>query len=282
MLSATQRTPLPSWGLDLIAHGIEADDGDRRPVFRATHQLACSAIVHGYTETDFLNVLKDGIKTGGPKPSTGLWDQLTTRRGRKVKWETVNQTLKKSWAWAQENVAKGFNPEREKDILTLAEIAHEAIPHLGLNGTEAKVLAHIANETKRRKFLDVTCPARGVAKDCGISVKGAWEALISLRDKGFIVCRSRGTWRGEKENHGGRAAIYRLSDLRHALAPAPGSRTLPSQNPSDQRDSRSITPLIGHTPPAQGAGMSKKDPYPPGELGSQYPHKGHGTLGVAR
>ncbi|HYB81249.1 MAG TPA: hypothetical protein VED43_06275, partial [Mycobacterium sp.] len=58
----------------------------------------------------FLNALKDRVKNGAPHPAIGLWTQLTTRRGREVRWHTVNQFLRKVWEFAVANIAKRFNP----------------------------------------------------------------------------------------------------------------------------------------------------------------------------
>jgi hypothetical protein len=271
----TARHSLAPWEQDLIADGVAQSDKSRVPLFNATVSLACSAVVKDMTETDFRNILQDGVKTPSGRAAK-LWHQITHRRNKKLAWEKIDYFLSKAWEWAKGNVAKGKLPnrKREKDILKLAETAHEAIPHLGLGTNQAKVLTHIANETTRKKFLHVTTPARGVAKDCSISVKGAYEALISLRDKGLIVCRERGI--GKKGSR--RAAIYRLSDLRHANAPAQGSPTVPPENPSDQRNSNSITYLLGPTNPAQGAGGFKKTYYPPGGLGTEGVSTGTDTL----
>jgi len=267
MLTATQRTPVPSWGLDLIAHGIENRSDDRRPIFKALVDVSCSMHRANYTLTDAINALKDGVKTGPGKVSHGLWDQITTRlNGRQVTGSSLKYFIEKAWNWAAAIVAKGGRPQpqRESEIIELAHSWEEAIPHLNLTTTEAKVLAFVSSETQRRKYLHVTCPARATAEACGICRKGAFEALISLRDKGLIICRSRGSWRGEKENHGGRAAIYRLANLADFFRPARGTRTLPPQNRSDQRGSEVITPLIGHMDLLGEQDMSKKDLIPQG------------------
>jgi hypothetical protein len=283
--TATQRTPLPSWAMDIIAQGIENRSDDRRPIFKALVDVFCSMHRANYTLTDAINASKDGVKTGPGKVSNGLWQQITTRlNGRQVSWDSVKYTIEKAWNYAGAIVAKGGRPQpqRESEILALAQSWEEAISHLELTGTEAKVLKFVARETERRKFLHVTCPAQGTADACGVSRKGAWEALISLRNKGLIICRSRGTWRGDRENHGGRAAIYRLADIADFFRPARGTPTLPLQNRSDQPGSKAITPLIGHMDLLGEQVMSKKDPYRSTELGPEGRHGGHQDGGVFR
>ncbi|MEE6139840.1 hypothetical protein SKC41_26380 [Mycobacterium sp. 050128] len=260
---------IPPWVQDVIANGIEMSD-DRRPLFNVTVAVMMSLVARGWTENDIRNLLQDGVKDGKPKPSTGLWKQITKRRGRKISFHTYDQFLSRAWGWAQDNVAKGKspNPKRESDILGLAKDWEQATGGLWeLTGTELKVLNYVISATKSRRFLYVTCPVRGVADHCGISVKGAWEALTSLRKKEFVVCRSRGQWKGKwkgkTNDNGAKAAIYRLSDVGHFIKPALGALTLSHQNTCDQPTSNPITPLIRHTSPALGAGMSKKNPYQP-------------------
>lgn len=225
-------TALPPWALEIIANGIEVqDDNDRRPLFRAAHNVACSAVNRGWTETRFRNLLQDGIKNAGARPSNKLWRQLNTRRGRKQSWRTVDRLLSKAWQYAEANVGKGFDPERESTILTVAQRWSESIayPSVSLSRSQELVLTYVIEEVKRRKFANVACPGRHVAELTGLSHRGAVDALTSLREKGILICRSQGTWVG-KSRKGGKAAIYSLADPNEYFS-LPGSTTLPDEKP---------------------------------------------------
>jgi hypothetical protein len=242
---------LPSWALDIIAHGIEDDADDRRPLFKATHDVACAAVRHGWTEQDFLNILMEGVKDGGPKPAKGLWEQLNYRRHRPLSVQTVMTFVRKAWTWAVDNIAKGRRPaqELESDLLAVAEHWAKTIanPRYLFTRSEMLVLDYVVTETVRRKYRNVTCPVRAVAEYTGLSIGASYEALGSLTDLGILDRISRGTWRGLRKNHGGKAAIYRLADPVRLQ----GAPTLPHEKPSDQH-----LPSTGeHIPQLQGADM---------------------------
>jgi hypothetical protein len=263
------------WVQDLVADGAEESDKSRIPIFNTEVRVAMFFILMERTETDFRNALQDGFMTPEGRRAH-LWHQITYRRNKKRQWASIDTELSKAWQWAQGNIAEGKepNPKREKDILKLAETAREAIPNLMLKPNQAKVLRYVADETARKKFLNVTCPVREAADAANLSVKGAWEAIAYLRDVGFIVCRERGI--GIKGS--GRAGIYRLSDLRSARAPALGLPTVADQNPSDQRDSALIRDLIEPTDPALGAGGFKLGSYHSLEPPHQDPDKASGGV----
>ena len=171
MITATKATPLPSWAFEIVADGIQDDDDDRRGLFRASHRVACSAAAHGWTEIEFRNLLKDGIKSDEGRPPNGLWRQVNTSRGRKLKWRTVDRFLSKVWQCAEDNIASGFDPERESYILTIAKWWSEVIANcaIRLSRSEAVVLDYVIAETTRLKFRNVACPARHVAERTGLS-----------------------------------------------------------------------------------------------------------------
>jgi hypothetical protein len=248
-------TPLPPWALEIIANGIQVGDDDRRPLFRPTLRVACSAINHGWSETEFRNFLQDGVKSEGGHASCGLWQQVNTRRGRKLSFPTVDRFLSKVWRCAEANVAKGFDPERESTILTVAQRWSESIayPSVGLSRSEELVLTYVIEEVKRRKFANVACPGRHVAEFTGLSHRGAVEALTSLREKGILICRSQGTWVG-KGKKGGKAAIYSLADPNEHFS-LPGSITLPDEKPYENFFFVEKKTNGTHTNPLLGEGM---------------------------
>lgn len=275
MVTATARRPLPSWATDLIAFGIPDPDDDARPKFRATHLVACSAVANGWDQQDYINQVMDGIKAGGSQPSKGLWDQLTTRRRRKVPRLRAIQLLEKAWRFAQENIARGFNPEREKDILAVAEQWSHAIgnPEIALSRSEALVLDYVIGQVTTRKYRKVTCPGLAIAEYTGLSHKGAVDALTSLRERGIIVRHSKGTWVGTG-NKGGKAAIYSLADPRNFFS-LRGTQTLHAQNRSDQHFSGANRPSGTHTDPLRGEGMYTYSTSRQKDRGQSPPGSGH-------
>jgi len=273
MITASKATPLPSWALEIIADGIQDDDNDdRRGLFRASHRVACSAVAHGWTEIEFRNLLKDGVKTKEGRPSNGLWRQVNTRRGRKLKWRTVDRFLSKVWQCAEDNIASGSDPERESYILTIVKRWSEVIANsaIHLSRSEALVLDYVITGTHRRKFRNIACPGRGVAEYTGLSHQGAVEALTSLRDRRIIIRRSSGTWVGNGRR--GRAAIYSLADPDEFFSLL-GVSTLPSENPSGQSIFNPHKRVTVHTNPLLGEGMYTNRPTNQDDKGRGTSHK---------
>ncbi|MDP7724770.1 hypothetical protein [Mycobacterium sp. TY814] len=269
--------------LEIIANapGIPDAGDDMRPAWRQFHQAATSAVANHWTETEFRNFVQDGIKTAEGKTANRLWRVLTHRRGRKQKWATVDRLLSSAWNAAVENIAKGFNPQRERDILLTAELWSHAIanPCFDLSNSEADVLGVACSEVTRRKFRKVTLPGRLVAELTGLSHKGAVDALRSLTAKGILVQHSRGTWVGLGNK--GRAAIYSLADPAEC-ASLLGTLTLHQETPSDQHLSNHQGPSGTHITPLLGEVCIEKNPYHSRDLGEGGPPTGQhpGSQGV--
>lgn len=283
MLATTTRSPLSMEAWEIIANapGIPDTHDDMRPVWRQVHQVATSAVANNWTETEFRNSVQDGVKTAEGKPANRLWRMLTHRRGRKQKWATVDRLLSSAWNAAVENIANGFNPQREADILATAEQWSHAIanPCFALSNSEADVLGFAIHEVTRRKFRKVTLPGRYVAEHTGLSHKGAVDALRSLTARGILVQHSRGTWVGLGNR--GRAAIYSLANPAD-FASLLGTLTLHQETTSDQHLSHHQRPSGTHTSPLLGEVCIEKSPYYSRDLGREGPSKGQhpGSDGV--
>lgn len=258
MVATTSRNPLSMEAWEIITRGGPEVNDDMRPHFKAGHVVACSAVANGWTETDLRNTLMDN--------PNGLWRQISTRRRRKQAFRTIDRMLSKIWKCAVDNIGRGFNPEREKDILVTAKQWSLAIanPAFSLSNSEADVLDFVIHEVARRKFRKVTLPGRDVAEHTGLSHKGAVDALKSLRDKGILICHSRGTWVGLGNK--GRAAIYSLAEPAE-FASLLGTLTLHHENTSEQQLSDSEATGGTHITPLLGEVCIEKSPYHPTGFG---------------
>jgi len=199
----------------------EGCEQDRRRLWnRLRYEVAASLVLRGYTAEEFCWVMPghtpapEYVRFSCKEPRAFprhnvMWEEITHRGVRELPASRYEPMVLKAFKYAEERIGEGMIPDVDQPAYGEALIRRWTWGvergWVVLSAVEAGVLAYVCDQMRSRGFVDVTCPAREVAKPLGVDRMVAWRALKKLARDGVLICRSSGDAKGRM------AAVYCLS-----------------------------------------------------------------------
>jgi hypothetical protein len=189
----------------------EGEEQDRRRLFkRLRYEIAPSLILRRWCAEEFCDVMPGYTLPRRPSfrycmaapqdyyhPHNALWEEITTRgRREELPPSRYEPMVLKAFKFAEERLSEGLIPDIDQreygDALIRRWVRGAERGLVAFTREEAGVLSYIADQMTARGYVDVTCPAREVARAVGVDRMAAWRALKRLTRAGVLTCRSSG------------------------------------------------------------------------------------------